>query len=125
VASWEELNEQLLQRCRERRMRRLRGHQETIGERCERDRASFLPLPASEYEACEKRVARVSSMSLVRYRTNDYSVPTCYGHRDVLVKGYVSAERISKASVHGLRHRSRRRAVIGTSRVCCCYPVRA
>jgi transposase len=89
VASWEELNEQLLQRCRERRMRRLRGHQETIGERCERDRASFLPLPSSEYEACEKRVARVSSMSLVRYRTNDYSVPTCYGHRDVLVKGYV------------------------------------
>src|ERR1019366_3896377 len=29
------------------------------------------------------------SMSLVRYRTNDYSVPTAYGHRDVLVKGYV------------------------------------
>ena len=30
-------------------------------------------------------VARVSSLSLVRYRTNDYSVPTEYGHRDVLV----------------------------------------
>jgi transposase len=89
VGSWEELNEQLLEQCRARRLRRLRGHEETIGERFERDRASFLPLPASAYEACEKRVARVSSMSLVRYRTNDYSVPTCYGHRDVLVKGYV------------------------------------
>ena len=87
VNSWEELNEQLLEQCRARRMRRLRGHQETIGERWERDRAAFLPLPASAYEACEKRVARVSSMSLVRYRTNDYSVPTEYGHRDVLVKG--------------------------------------
>ena len=27
--------------------------------------------------------------SLVRYRTNDYSVPTQYGHRQVWVKGYV------------------------------------
>src|SRR5450755_1793337 len=63
VGSWEELNEQLLEQCRARRLRRLRGHEETIGERFERDRASFLPLPASAYEACEKRVARVSSKS--------------------------------------------------------------
>ena len=28
-------------------------------------------------------------MSLVRYRSNDYSVPTAYGHREVIVKGYV------------------------------------
>ena len=33
--------------------------------------------------------ARVSSLSLVRYRSNDYSVPTAYGHREVLVRGYV------------------------------------
>jgi hypothetical protein len=32
---------------------------------------------------------RVNSFSLVRYRTNDYSVPTQYGHRQVLVKDYV------------------------------------
>ena len=89
VASWEELNERLLEQCRARRARRLRGHEETIGERWERDRAVFLPLPASEYEACEKQMAQVSSLSLVRYRTNDYSAPTEYGHRDVLVKGYV------------------------------------
>src|SRR5476649_375984 len=49
VSSWEELNEQLLEQCRARRLRRLRGHEETIGERFERDRASFLPLPASAY----------------------------------------------------------------------------
>lgn len=89
VASWEELNERLLEQCRERRARRLRGHEETIGERFARDRAAFLPLPASAYEACEKQMAQVSSMSLVRYRTNDYSAPTEYGYRDVLVKGYV------------------------------------
>jgi transposase len=66
VKSWEEFNEQLLEQCRARRMRRRRGHQETIGECWERERAAFLPLPASAYEACEKRVARVSSMLLVR-----------------------------------------------------------
>jgi transposase len=89
ASSWEELNAQLAEQCRQRRERRLRGHQETIGERFERDRAAMLPLPAAPYEACEKISARVSSLSLVRYRTNDYSVPTQYGHRQVWVKGYV------------------------------------
>jgi transposase len=89
ASSWDELNAQLAERCRDRRQRRLRGHRETIGERFERDRAAMLPLPAAPYEACEKISARVSSLSLVRYRTNDYSVPTQYGHRQVWVKGYV------------------------------------
>jgi transposase len=106
VGSWEELNEQLLEQCRaRRRLRRLRGHEETIGERFERDRAAFLPLPASAYEACEKRVARVSSLSLVRYRANDYSVPTAYGHRDVLVKGYVHEVVIACSSEIIAHHR--------------------
>src|SRR5271165_2765619 len=105
VASWEELNQRLLEACRERRARKLRGHQETIGERFERDRAALLPLPNGEYEACEKQVARVSSMSLVRYRTNDYSVPTEYGHRDVLVKGYVHEVVIVCGSRVVARHR--------------------
>jgi transposase len=89
VDSWEELNAHLKEECHKRRERRLRGHQETIGERFERDRAALLPLPEAPYEACEKQTARVSSLSLVRYRANDYSVPTAYGHREVLVKGYV------------------------------------
>jgi hypothetical protein len=47
----------------------------------------MLPPPAAPYEACEKIAGRVSSLSLVRYRSNDYSVPTQYGHRQVWVKG--------------------------------------
>jgi len=89
AASWEELNTHLEGDCRNRRQRRLRGHRETIAERFERDRAELLPLPAAPYEACEKITTRVTSLSLVRYRSNDYSVPTEYGHRQVLVKGYV------------------------------------
>jgi transposase len=89
AASWEALNEQFVRDAIARRAQRLRGHAETIGERFERDRAALLPLPAARFEACDKATARVSSISLVRYRTNDYSVPTQYGHRQVLVKAYV------------------------------------
>jgi transposase len=104
ASSWDELNAQLAERCRMRRERRLRGHTETIGERFERDRASMLPLPAAPYEACEKISARVSSLSLVRYRTNDYSVPTEYGHRQVWVKGYVHEVVIACGSQIIARH---------------------
>src|SRR5664279_5577362 len=74
--SWEEFNAYLGEQCRKRRERRLRGHTETIAERFERDRARMLPLPSTAYEACEKLTVRVTSLSLVRYRGNDYSVPT-------------------------------------------------
>jgi hypothetical protein len=67
----------------------LRGHDETIAQRLERDLVAFQrPLPPA-YDACEKVATGVSSLSLVRYRLNDCSVPTTYGHRDVLVRGYV------------------------------------
>ena len=102
--SWEELNLHLEADCRKRRERRLRGHAETIGERFERDRAVLLPLPAIPYEACEKISARVSSLSLVRYRSNDYSVPTEYGHRQVWVKGYVHGVVIACGSEVITRH---------------------
>jgi transposase len=102
--SYEELNARLLEQCQKRRARRLRGHQETIGQRLERDRQVLLPLPATAYEACDKLVTRVTSLSLVRYRTNDYSVPVCYGHRQILVKGYVHEVVICCGSAVIARH---------------------
>jgi len=89
AASWEELNAQLLEQCRKRRERKLWGHSETIAERFERDREKLLPLPATAHEACDRRWTRASSQALVRYETNDYSVPTAYGHQRVLLKAYV------------------------------------
>jgi hypothetical protein len=47
------------------------------------------------YDACHKVATRVSSLSLVRYRNNDYSVPTRYGHQEVLAKGYVDRVEIA------------------------------
>jgi hypothetical protein len=104
VSSWEELNTRLEAESKNRRLRHLRGHTETIGERFERDHRAMLPLPAAPYEACEKIAGRVSSLSLVRYRSNDYSVPTQYGHRQVWVKGYVHQVVIACGSEVIARH---------------------
>ena len=105
VASWDALNADLARLCRARRGQRLRRHTETIGERFARDRAALLPLPPVPYEACDTRPTRVTSLSLVRYRRNDYSVPTAYGHRDVVVKGYVDVVVIVCGSEEIARHR--------------------
>ena len=102
--SFEALNAHLERRCLARMDARLRGHSETIGQRMERDLEALLPLPAVPYDACDKQAGRVSSLSLVRYRTNDYSVPVAYGHRDVLVRGYVDQVVISCGSEVIARH---------------------
>ena len=103
--SYDALNAYLERRCLERMDASLRGHAETIGQRMERDLEALLPLPgAVHYDACDKQAGRVSSLSLVRYRTNDYSVPVAYGHRDVIVRGYVDRVVISCGSEVIARH---------------------
>jgi transposase len=103
-ASWMELNAGLLVQCGKRRARTLRGQKQSIGERFEKDRERLLSLPQSPYEACHQETSSVTSLSLVRYRTNDYSVPTEYGHRDVLVKGFVEEVVIALGSEVIARH---------------------
>ena len=102
--SFDTLNAYLERRCLERMDAQLRGHTETIGQRMERDLEALLARPGAPYDACDKQAGRVSSLSLVRYKTNDYSVPVAYGHRDVLVKGYVDEVVISCGSEVIARH---------------------
>ena len=89
AASYEALNAMLAERCRKRLSDRAGRHAETIGQRLAADLAALRRLPAVALEPCEKRASRVSSTALVRYRGNDYSVPTAYGFQAVLVKGFV------------------------------------
>ena len=87
--NFDDLNTHLEACCAKRWAEQLRGHDQTVGERLERDRAVLQRLPAIAYDACDKRPGRVSSLSLVRYRGTDYSVPTRFGHCEVLVRSYV------------------------------------
>ena len=57
----------------------------------------------------------MSSLSLVRYRTNDYSVPVAYGYRDVIVRGYVDRVVISCGSEIIARHPAAPPAGMGKS----------
>lgn len=88
AASFDELNARLEAYCLKDQDRKAGRHDKTIGERLLDDLSAFRALPATPFEPCEVRCARVSSTSLVRYRGNDYSVPTTHGHRSVVVKGF-------------------------------------
>ena len=87
--TWDAFNLWLEDQCRERQADILRGHTETIGQRLERDLEAMSKLPAAPFDACDQAAGQVSSQALVRYKTNDYSVPVAYGHREVWVRGYV------------------------------------
>ena len=105
AASLDALNATLAECCRRRQDDRAGRHLETIGERMAADRAVLRELPAVPLESCEKRTGRVSSTSLVRYRNNDYSLPTIYGFRDVVVKGFVDRVVILCGGVVVARHK--------------------
>ena len=92
VHSLEALNEQLLQRCREDLERRLRGKNVSKKVLLEEEGGAFLPLPEMPFDACQKVSTHSTSLSLVRFECNDYSVPVRYAHhpvwlRDILTPG--------------------------------------
>ncbi len=85
--SFEALNAELETLCLRRQDDVLRGHTETIGERLLRDLDALMALPAVPYDACEKVSTRVSSISMVRYRNNDYAVPVADAPHEVHDRG--------------------------------------
>ncbi|MGE0409065.1 MAG: IS21 family transposase [Amphiplicatus sp.] len=104
AASFDELNARLIEACRERRSQQLRGKDGTIGARFEADRAAFRNLPGGTYEACDRRSGQANSSGLVRYRLIDYSMPSAYAHRQVLIKGFVDKVVISSGTEEIARH---------------------
>ena len=104
VGTIEALNAHLEAHCRGRQAANLRGHEETIGARLARDQSAFLALPTTPYDACDRQPGRASSLSLVRYKANDYSVPVAYGHREILIRGYVDRVVISCGAEVIARH---------------------
>ena len=101
----DEFNATLLDLCRQRQQAVLRGSEGTIADRLTADRSAFEDLPATPFDACDKRPGRVSSQALVRYRNNDYSVPVAFAHREVILKGYVDEVVITSGGEEIARHR--------------------
>src|SRR5215212_984897 len=105
AASFEALNAALERQCLARLSETAGRDPKPIGERLDADLAAFRPLPRALFEPCEVRPGRVSSTALVRYRGVDYSVPARYGHREIVVKGFVEAVVILAGSEEIARHR--------------------
>lgn len=103
--SFDALNVWLEEQCLKRQGDQLRGHAETIEERLVRDLDALMDLPAIPYDACEKVSTRANSVSMVRYRNNDYSVPVAYAHHDVQVRGYVHEVTVGCGSEIIARHK--------------------
>ncbi len=103
--SFEALNAWLEEKCLARQDAVVRGHTETIGERLLRDLDALMVLPAAGYDACEKLGTRATSLSMVRYRGNDYSVPVAYAHHEVQIRGYVGEVVIGCGAEMIARHR--------------------
>jgi len=87
--SFDALNLLLEEQCLKRQDDTVRGHAEAIGDRLVRDLDALMVMPPTPYDACEKVSTRATSISMVRYRSNDYSVPVAYAHHEVQVRAYV------------------------------------
>ena len=94
VDSLAALNAQLEDQCRRDLDRTVRGKPGTVATLLADDRTAFLPLPARPFEARRVTQAAADSLSLVRFDTNSYSVPTAYAHRFLTVVATVDEVRI-------------------------------
>jgi len=93
-AGWDELNSYLQACCTKRLSMKAAGKDKTIGELLEQERPVFLPLPDKPYDACRKEHRRASSLSLIRFQNNSYSVPVEYAYQDTTLKAYVHQVKI-------------------------------
>ena len=89
VRDLEDLNADLVVRCTDELRRTLRGKGASKATLLEEDRVAFLSLPAVPFDGCRRESTSATSLSLVRFDDNDYSVPVRYAHHPVLAKGYV------------------------------------
>ncbi|MCX5683791.1 MAG: IS21 family transposase [Planctomycetota bacterium] len=87
-------NAQLEECCRADLLRTLRGKDKPKGELLEQEREAMLPLPATRFEAHLVEETRASSLSLVRFDCNDYSVPTACAHHEVTAVGTIDEVRL-------------------------------
>jgi len=105
VRGLEELNARLEESCREDLKRRLRGKSGSKGELLAEELGVMRQLPLADFEASRVVATRASSLSLVRFDGNDYSVPVRCAHREVVVKGDCERVRIYQGEEEVAEHR--------------------
>lgn len=88
VDSLLELNTLLLERCEKYEKHRIQGRPDIVGAMFNKEKESLRPLPKYTFETARCTSVRVNAFSMVRFRTNSYSVPVAYVGSVVGIKAY-------------------------------------
>lgn len=83
---WPELNAHLRACCESDMTRRLRGKVHSKQQLLEEDKLAGLSLPADRFDPRRLVSTTATSESLVRFDTNDYSVPVACAHKPVVLR---------------------------------------
>ena len=113
VASLEELNAFLLERCLAEGSRRLRGESGTIGELWQQERPHLLPLPARPFPCCRTLPVHPNRLSLVTFspggrdsvETNRYSVPVEHTRHALFLRAFVDRVELTDGTQAIATHR--------------------
>jgi len=82
-------NESLEQQCRDALAKTSAMQEKSIGELFAEEQSSLLPLPDTDFEACRIESHRATTLALVRFDRNDYSVPAEHAHKQLTAVGSV------------------------------------
>lgn len=105
VADFAELNAHLRACCESDQTRRLRGKKLSKRQLLAEDEVAGLALPANPFDARRVVSTTASSEALVRFDTNDYSVPVACGHHPVVLKASTQTVFIYRGGEEVARHR--------------------
>jgi transposase len=105
VSDLEHLNEDLRASCLRDLERTLRGKEKSKAELLKEEREALLPLPKQRFEGRRIEKTQASSLSLVRFDCNDYSVPTEHAHHPVCAVGSISEVKLIVDSKVVARHK--------------------
>lgn len=105
VESLEQLNAELAKRCDRDLDRTLRGKPGSKRDLLAEDRQAMLDLPRQAFDARRLTQAAASSLSLVKFDTNRYSVPVKHAHRPITIVATVDEVRLIDGDRLIARHR--------------------
>ncbi len=88
VATWEELNRLLAERCAAEDRRTVAGRDRPIGELWREERSRLRPLPAHPYPCCRTVAVRATRQNVVHFERNRYSVPSRYAGEPLVLRAY-------------------------------------
>ena len=88
INDYDELNQLLLERCKQDVDRHIRGQAAPVSALWEVDKVHLLPFPRQDYPACETRPVKANSYSQVVFETNRYSVPHTFAGKQLVLRAF-------------------------------------